>query len=377
MATVTASFLFSIPEDKDSNYIKIWSATSEGGTYTQETMLTYKYAARAVEYTSLDTTKWYKVQFNNSSTGVNGPISDPVFGGAFDHSKPFVAITTSFDGAGLATTDEVYECSNLTSADVSVTDVRNALDVAGAYIDLTLGDTNLHRYSRVYSSNIARRKYNAQLAIMRKIEIAFALALIYKDLADDEIMKTVRDQKKQFNNITVGQTSLTLDEPTTNINIANFLDNQAQRYNAQAAQLLSTILPTTVPLLYNGELKVTWLDVYSFSGAMGSSSAEASVSLESETLTGAGGSMNDSWHNLTSILLTTTAIIEDSYLLVNGVQYSLDSWINSEGTTVGSGDDGFSLDVQTSTHKIRWNNTAANGGFDLENADTIELKYWN
>ena len=45
--------------------------------------------------------------------------------------------------------------------------------------------------------------------------------------------------------------------------------------------------------------------------------------------------------------------------------------------TNGSGTLGFSLDVQGTIHKIRWNHTLANGGFDLTNLDEVYLKYWS
>jgi len=376
MSIVTGTFLFGLPEDKDSDKVKIWESTTEGGTYTQAVMVDYTYAARAVEYVSLNTEKWYKIQLTNTATSVDSPISDAVYGGDYDNSKPFVAITTSFDGAGYATTTDLYESSNLTASDASLSDVRNSLRTANAFVDMVLGDTNLHRYSRVHSTDVARRKYNAQLEIIKKVEIDFALALLFKDMADDALMTMVRDQRKLYDNISIGQTSIAVDEAGTQLSIAEFLNTQSTRYNTQATALLASILPTSVSLIYNGEVQAKMTDLYTFSGTMSGDSGD-SLTFLTEDLTGSGGSMNDVWLDLSATLLTTAGIIEDSYILVNGVQYSIDSWIDTLGVTHGSGTSGFSLDVQTSTHKIRWNYTTANSGFDLTNPDEVFLKYWN
>lgn len=378
MAIVTASILFGLPEDKASDRVYIWSASTENGTYTQVESFSYLYAGRAIEYSSLDTEKWYKIQFANSVLSTTSPLSDPVYGGDYDNSRPFIAISTSFDGNNYSTTTDLYESSRLTTSDVSIASAKSALKTARAYIDLILSGTDLHKYSRAYSTDIARRKYNAQLEILKKVECGFALALLYKDMADDQIMKGVREQKKTFDNISIGQTSLSAGSaPKDYVQIAEFLDSQGQRYNAQAAGLLSTLLPTSIPLIYNAELKVRMTDVYAFSGAISSEGSGLSVDLQTELLTGHGVAMNNAWYNLTAILLTTSAIIQDSSILVNGVQYPLDSWIDSEGNTNGSGTLGFSLDVQGTIHKIRWNHTLANGGFDLTNLDEVYLKYWS
>lgn len=377
MAIVTASILFGLPEDKSSDRIYLWCASTENGTYTQIETLAYMYAGRAIEYDSLDTTKWYKIQFANSTEGTTSALSDPVYGGDFDNSKPFIAISTSFDGSSYSTTTDLFESSNLTTSDVSVAKARKALKTARSYIDIILGESDLHRYTRAYDTDVSRRKYNAYLEILKKAECGFALALLYKDMADDQIMKSIREQKKTFDSISIGQTSLNPDSSKNYVQIAEFLDSQGQRYNAQAASMLSTLLPTSIPLIYNGEVKVLKTDVYAYQGMIGNEGSNISVELNTETLTAHGVAMNNAWYNLTALLLTTPSIIGDTSILVNGVQYELDSWIDGAGTTHGSGTAGFSLDVQGSTHKIRWNHTTANGGFDLTDADEIYLKYWS
>jgi hypothetical protein len=373
----TANILFGLPEDKDSDRIYIWSSSTENGTYTQIESLAYLYAGRAIEYTNLDVTKWYKIQFANTETGTFGPLSDPIYGGDFDNSKPFIALSTSFDGNSYSTTTDLFESSNLTTTDITLAKARAALRTARAYIDLILGESDLHRFSRAYSTDVSRRKYNAYLEILKKAEVGYALALIYKDLADDQIMKNIRDQKKSFDNISIGQTSLSPDSTKNYTQIAEFLDSQGQRYNAQASAMLATLLPTSIPLIYNGELKVRMTDVWAFNGPITSEGSAANVELATESLTGDGVAMNNAWVDLTAILLTTSSIIEDTSILVNGVQYPLDSWIDSAGTTHGSGTSGFSLDIQGVPHKVRWNHTTANGGFDLTNLDEVYLKYWS
>jgi hypothetical protein len=377
MAIVNGVFIYGLPEDKDTNYLKVWECSTEVGTYTQATLLPYAYAARASEYDSLDTEKWYKIQFYNSSTALSGPLSDPVYGGDYDKAKPFVAISTSFDGAGYATLGELYEISKLTSTDVDNTNVRRAMKLSRAYIDILLDSASITRYSSMFCTDVARRKYNAQLEILKRAEIFYALALIYKNMADDEIVRKIREQKKKFQSISIGQTSLSQQESDSDISIAEFLDTQAQRYNVQANGLLQTIMPASVPVSYGassfGRFRFVHPgDLYSWSGTI-SSSTGTGADFQTETLTGSGGSMNDTWYDITATLVDVSSILSDSYLIVNGVQYNLDSYILTTGVETGSGDSGFSLDA---AGKIRWNYTTANGGFDLTDSDVIQLKYW-
>jgi len=377
MAIVNGIFIYGLPEDKDSNYLKVWESSTELGTYTQAELLPYRYSARASEYDSLDTTKWYKIQFYNSKTALSGPMSDPVYGADYDKAKPFVAISTSFDGAGYATLTELYETAKLTQGDVDTAIVRRCLKVSRAYIDVLMDSASIIRYSSMFSTDIARRKYNAQLEILKRVEIFYALALIYRDMADNEIVRKIREQKKKFQSISIGQTSLTQQESDSDIAISEFLDSQSQRYNIQANGLLQTIMPTSIPISYGASSMGRYMfihpgDLYSWSGTIQSSTG-LGAEFKTELLTGIGGSMNSAWANVTAALTDVTAIIEDSYLLVNGIQYNLDSYLDGDRVEHGTGTAGFSLDV---AGKIRWNYTATNGGFDLTNTDVIQLKYW-
>jgi len=373
-------FLHSIPESEDYDYIRIYQASSETGTYSLVATYTYVFGIRGTEHDNIDTAKWYKIQFYNSSEAIDGPLSDAVYGGDFDKAKPFAALTTSFDGAGFASITDLYNRSNLTSADVPSDDVRRALKVARAYIDLVTGEQNLYRFSKLYDKDTARRKYNAFLEIIKECEIYFGLNLIYRNLADDKVMEQVRDNETQLDNVSIGQTSLTEGAADYKIKIAQFLDNQSERYGAQANGLLETILPTTVDIQYSDKpLRTTgplnW-DVFSVSTAAFGGGPE--LDLITEVLTGNGESMNDSWYNLSDTPLSAETTVEDAYLSVNGVSYGVDDYIDLLGNTVsiGGGTTGFSFKFDVDPVQIKWNNTTANGGFDLNNVDVISVRYW-
>ena len=189
MATVTRFITYKIPERADYTSLLIYSSTTEGGVYTLTDTLAYNYPTRASEYNNLDTTKWYKIRFANSSE--YSPYSAPFFGGSYDDREQFAAITTTFDGIGFASVSGFYNVTNLSVDQVPIADTMESLATARAYIDLVTDDNSPYRYKRDWGNDITRRKYNASIEITKKAEIYFAASLVYQDMADDKVMQGI------------------------------------------------------------------------------------------------------------------------------------------------------------------------------------------
>lgn len=378
MSQISAVFLYGIPEDNGTNVVRILESATENGNYTLVASLKYLYGQKASEYTSADSTKWYKIQFYNSTSNVAGAISDPVYGGDYDKSKPFVAISTSFDGSGYATVSELMAESHLNPTDVSIGDCQKALKTSRAYLDLVTSGQGIEKFTRYFDKDVSRRKYNAYIALMKECEIKFALSLIYKDLADDYVMKSVRDGLTGSSSISVGQTSLQQDDPT-NLKLAEFLDTQASRYASAAASLIQTLLPTSIDLSYSENTKryspVEWT---SFANAFIGGSNQETLELETVTLTGHGIAMNGAFYVFEGQTpVAAISSMSDAMLTVNGINYPIESFINLDGSTraLTTENTGFVINLSGSP-SVKWNYTTANGGFDLNNTDIVQLKYW-
>lgn len=257
MATQSAVFSFALPEDENSNQLLIYSATTETGTYSLDTTVTYEYGEVTYEYDSLDDTKWYKIKFNNSTDAEAGPLSDAVYGGDFSKASPFLAVSTGTDGAHYATTQDVYDYSNLTTSDVSRDRVSQALRRARAVIDLRTYDLDLDRFTNEFESHVARKKFNANLRIVREAEINIALSNVYRGLADNLVISKMRDQlagtDNAFSSVSIGNTTINesggAGDPA---NIAR-LNGLANRYAQYGEQMLNSIKPTSVRLKYDSD----------------------------------------------------------------------------------------------------------------------------
>lgn len=378
MSQISAVFLYGIPEDAGTNIVRILESTTETGTYSIVASLKYLYGQKATEYTSADNTKWYKIQFFNSVSNVAGAISDPVYGGDYDKSKPFVAISTSFDGAGYATVAELMAESHLNSTDVSISDCMKALKTSRAFLDLVTNSQGVDKFIRYFDKDIARRKYNAYIELLKQCEIKLALSLIYKDLADDYVMQTVRKGLTSTNSISVGQTSLQQDDPNS-LKLAEFLDTQSSRYSSMALSLVQTLLPTSIDLSYSENTKkMTPVEWTTFAGAFIGGSTQETLELETLVLTGNGLAMNGSYFTFTGKTpVDTVSSMSDAVLVVNGINYPIESFIDIDGTvrTIGSANTGFVVSLNGDP-KIQWNYTTANGGFDLNDTDQIQFRYW-
>lgn len=326
MAIVKRYISYSIPESADYNQIQLMEASTETGTYTLKDTLNYTYPTRATEYNSIDTTKWYKIIFYDSANGLSGPTSDAFYGGHYDEQAGFAVISSTFDGAGYATTSNFYAITNLDSTKVSTSDVAKSLKIARAYIDLITDDQSPYRYSRDFTFAQTRRKYNAQLELIKSAEVYFAAALIYQDKADDSMANGISGCISDvtlpadlnigdispsgaliasgITNISIGQTSIS-DSDTNriaiaefnlkkeieiarynlekNLTYAKFLDERqmgrfakeidlfravAAQYAARAGSLINMLKPPTVPVRYGLSLnKHKFLDpgdIFSF-----------------------------------------------------------------------------------------------------------------
>lgn len=248
MATQSATFTFALPEDPDSDQLLIYSSSTETGTYSLATTVAYTYGTTEYEYDSFNDTLWYKIKFNNSDDSEAGPLSDAVYGGNFANAAPFLAVSTTTDGANYATIQDVYEYSGLTATEATPDAVSKALRRARALIDHFCNEMSLDRYN-IYDIEIARKKYNAALRILREAEINIALGVLYRSLSDDTILDGFRNADNEVGGVSIGDTSL--DGANTNIrrpeNIA-FLAALADRYSRTGRALLDALQPKSIAI---------------------------------------------------------------------------------------------------------------------------------
>lgn len=270
MATQSGVLKFALPEDTDSDQLLIYSSATRNGTYSLADTVAYSYGDSTYEYDSLDDTTWYKIKFNNSVDGEAGPISDPVYGGNFSNASPFLAVSTGTDGANYATTQDVFEYSTLTTDDVTTARVSQALRRARAVIDLKTAALNLDRFTRTFTTEVSRKKFNASLRIVREAEINIALGNIYRGLADDLIMKRMREtlsgSADESTAVSIGQTSLAQGAGLTNPKHIGELNGLANRYLAIGAAMLNALQPPSVRLHVESEFAQSPRFKYPFNG---------------------------------------------------------------------------------------------------------------
>lgn len=247
MATVSATFTFGIPEDIDTDTMYIYQADTETGTYTQVASVSYEYGTTIYEYDSTDDTKWYKIRFYNSVDAEYGPYSDPVFGGNFDNASPFLAVSTTTDGAHYATVADVYDYGVLLTEDVTQSQVSKALKRARSVVDLRTAELDLDRL-QLWDTEIARKKYNATLRILQEAEINLALGHLYRMLADELVMNLQRDEDEEKPSVSIGNTSLSDMGSFRVSELVPRLIDLADRYSLVGAAMLSSIQPRSLRL---------------------------------------------------------------------------------------------------------------------------------
>lgn len=253
MATQSATFIFALPEDESSDQLLIYVSDTKTGTYSLDATETYNYGETTFEYDTLDDTKWYKIKFNNSSDSEAGPISAPVYGGDFAQGNPFLAISTGTDGAQFATVDEVYSYSTLTAAQVPRSRISEALRRARAVIDLRTVEFDIDRFTKTWDSKTSRKKFNAQLRILKEAEINIALGHIYRGLADDKVIAVVTGTVNDAGSISIGNTSIS-DAPTGGTSATqqmSLLAALGDRYLTIGSAMISVLSPSSIRIHYH------------------------------------------------------------------------------------------------------------------------------
>jgi len=244
--TRRAVLVFSLPDDPDSDYLQLYSASSETGTYTQVgSDIEYGYGTTTYEIDDFDTTLWYKIRFRNSSENTVSPYTEPVYGGDLDNKgEGFLAISSTADGINYASIQDVYDYSGLSPNDIDSSKVSIALKRARAYIDLTVSEMDLSKYTNTFDSNTAKRKWNAMLRIIKEIEICIALGHLFRIIADN-IMLDDSDSPK-FQSISIGGASISADLGSDGSNATFNYQRISNNYFTYAGGLLRTIRPTTI-----------------------------------------------------------------------------------------------------------------------------------
>lgn len=252
MATQSAVFSFALPEDEDSDQLLIEESSTEAGTYSTVDTVTYTYGTTSHEFDSLDDTKWYKIQFNNSTDSEAGPISEAVYGGTFSNASPLLVVSTGTDGANYATTQNVYDYSGLTTSDVTQSRVSQALRRARAIIDLKTADLNLDRFTKTFNTKTSRKKFNATLRILKEAEINIALGNVYRGLSDDLVIKNLREASgetaQDASSVTLGQSSIGEAGGLGNTQHMGDLNALAIRYLSVGSAMLSSLQPSSIRL---------------------------------------------------------------------------------------------------------------------------------
>jgi len=248
--TIYSGFLMTgIPVNEEVDLLNITSSATSSGVFVLEDTIEYNYPSNLSEYL-IDSDLFYKVQFENSVDGYTTPYSDATAGSAILASAPVLEVSSSNDGSPFASVQDVYDRANLTAEDISEPDIRYALSVARAYIDMRLSSISLDRY-RDFGSSVQTRKYNALLRLIKDSEMNYALSLVYKHMADDKIMENATGGKKTSTSISVGQTAINGIQGADSIEVATFFDALSARYATYAANLLDTLTPNYVPLRYS------------------------------------------------------------------------------------------------------------------------------
>jgi hypothetical protein len=250
MSTYSGNISFSLPNDTEANELLVYSGVTESGAFSLADTIDYTYPT---VYTSfiIDDSRWYKIAFNNTNTGITTPISEPVSGSGYIGSRPVVTFGDGNDGVAFASIDDVYRNAHLTESNVSRREVQYCIEVARAHIDNLTSTNGLDRYSFVWDHTPARRKYNAKIKLLKEVEINLATSMIYKNLADDAILKNSITNTKTSSSVAVGQTSIGGITGSDSIDTASYLDQLSTRYANYATGILSTVLPTYIPLRYS------------------------------------------------------------------------------------------------------------------------------
>ena len=249
MSLFSTAITFSLPENTGSNILELHESESQNGTYTLKVTTQYEYGITSFYAEGLNDSRYYKIRFYNNNDNVYSPFSDAVFGGTWIAAAPFLAVSSTSDGAHYATTQDVYEYANLTTEDIPTIRVSSALKRARAVIDFRTSEMDLERFND-FDANTARRKYNATLRILKEAEINIALGNLYQNLSDDRIIENMRENSSaKVGNISIGGTSIGGDDLGDRNESILFLATLSSRYFAQGEILLSSLDTNSVKLV--------------------------------------------------------------------------------------------------------------------------------
>lgn len=249
MATYSGYLLTGIPDNPNADQLLVASGLTSSGAFTLDNTLSYTYPTKTTPY-SINESRWYKVAFKQASNSWQTPYSEAIDGAQILKNIPQLAITSTYDGISYSTPQDVYDRANLTIADTPINDVNYAISVARSFIDLRMSTLSVNRYS-TFSQNVAQKKFNGLLKLLKDVEINFALSLIYKNLADDALMQKVRNGESTSTSVSVGQTSVAGIKAPGSTEISTYLDALSTRYASYATSLLDTLVPNYVPLRYS------------------------------------------------------------------------------------------------------------------------------
>jgi hypothetical protein len=257
---IKAVLTFSLPEDKQSDIFTLYKASTEDGEYAEEAVLPYRYGETSKVIEDIDEAEWYKVQISNSVTDYTTPLSDPIFGGDFaTRTSPFLAISTTYDGANYASTSEVYAISGLTTDEVSVVETQKILRATRAYVDVRLDEIGMQSFRLRYNPDISRRKYNGHFRVVREVEIYLAISTIMNKLANESQLALARQDDSRLEdegslvNISIGGTSLNISPDNIENRIITrtaIFSELATKYAQSAMALFSSIMPNTLDVYY-------------------------------------------------------------------------------------------------------------------------------
>ena len=170
----------------------------------------------------------------------------------------------------MTTATNVYEYSNLTTADVSLSRVSQALRRARAVIDLKTSALNLDRFIKTFDTDTSRKKFNATLRIVKEAEINIALGNVYRGLSDDLVMLRLRTTLSgggdESSAVSIGQTALAASSGLANPRHMSELNALANRYLSIGAAMLNALQPTSVRLHHEGEFVSSPKFKYPFNG---------------------------------------------------------------------------------------------------------------
>lgn len=249
MSLFNTTITFSLPENTGSNVLQLHESESQNGVYTLKANADYEYGITSFYATELNDARWYKVRFFNNNENIYSPFSDSVFGGTWVAAAPFLAVSSTSDGAHYATTQDVYEYANLTTEDIPTFRVSSALKRARAVIDFRTSEMDVQRFND-FDTDTARRKYNATLRILKESEINIALGNLYQNLSDDRIIANMRENSSaKVGSISIGGTSIGGDDLADRNESILFLATLSSRYFAQGEILLSSLDTNSVKLV--------------------------------------------------------------------------------------------------------------------------------